>query len=77
MLAFLEEQAKYIASPRVEVKARITSDLHRRLLEEQAVCGCSVSALIAIGLARELGIRKQRRNLELAGQMEIEEGQNA
>jgi post-segregation antitoxin (ccd killing protein) len=67
---------------RIEVKVRITEDLHSRLQEEQRFCGCSISALVTLGLARELGIRRMRRQeeanrLPLEGQLMMDKDGNA
>jgi hypothetical protein len=56
---------------RVEVKVRLSESLHSRLQEEQRFCGCSVSVLVSLGLARELGIRRMRR-MEEANRMPLE-----
>lgn len=50
--------------PRVEVKARISSDLHRRLLEECGLCACHVNGFVAIAIAHEVARRKQARKEE-------------
>lgn len=67
---------------RVEVKARITEDLHRRLVDEIGHCGCSINGFLALAIAREIGARKARRVLEannavLAGQLEAFGGDDA
>jgi len=67
---------------RVEVKIRITEDLHRRLIEECGYCGCSITGIATLGIARELGVRKAWRQQEaqdaiLYGQRHIEGNINA
>ncbi len=65
--------------PRVEVKARISSDLHSRMVQECGHCGCHVNGFIAIAIAHEVARRKtMRKNQadayidEIAGQVEAE-----
>lgn len=48
--------------PRVEVKARISTDLHRRMLEECGQCGCHINSFIAIAIAHEVANRKRKRD---------------
>jgi len=50
--------------PRVEVKARISTDLHRRLVEECGLCGCHMNGVIAIAIAREVAYRRNQRKKE-------------
>jgi hypothetical protein len=50
--------------PRVEVKARISSDLHRRLLDECGHCGCHINGFIAIAIAHEVAKRRRERQLQ-------------
>jgi hypothetical protein len=64
---------------RVEVKARITEELHSRLVAECGYCGCHLNGFIAIAIAHEIAARKTRRksaadHATLAGQISIEEG---
>jgi len=69
----------YVPPKRVEVKARITEDLHGRLVAECSHCGCHLSSFIALAIAHEIASRKSRRKQAadhaiLVGQMSIEEG---
>lgn len=65
--------------PRIEVKTRISTELHKRMLEECGICACHISGFIAISIAHEVANRKVKRNREaaayiesIAGQMEAE-----
>lgn len=65
---------KYV---RVEVKARITEDLHRRMLAELGECGCSINGFVNIAIAREVAYRRAKRGLArfdapLPGQQKLE-----
>lgn len=68
--------------PRVEVKARISSDLHKRMVEECGNCGCHINGFIAIAIAHEVATRKKRRNEEsyleeIAGQLRMDVSSDA
>jgi hypothetical protein len=68
--------------PRVEVKARISADLHRRLLEECAQCACHVNGFIAIAIAHEVAVRRRKRQTDgyldaIAEEVSREGGANA
>lgn len=68
--------------PRVEVKARISSDLHRRMVEECGNCGCHQNGFIAIAIAHEVAARKKRRAEEqyleeIAGQLRMDVSSSA
>lgn len=72
----------YVPAKRVEVKARITEDLHSRLVAEAGHCGCHLNGFIAIAIANEIASRKSRRKSAadraiLAGQLSIEGEINA
>lgn len=62
-------------SPRVEVKTRISTDLHRRMVEECGICACHINGFIAIAIAHEVASRKVKRNREAAAYMESIAGQ--
>jgi len=68
----------YVPTKRVEIKARITEDLHSRLIAECGHCGCYINGFVAIAIAHEIAARKSRRvqaanHAILAGQISIEE----
>lgn len=63
--------------PRRELKVRITDSLYGRLVEECGHCGCTMNAVVTLAVARELALRKSRRNqatqhAQLVGQLDIE-----
>ena len=67
----------HVPEKRVEVKARITEDLHARLVAECGECGCALNGFIAIAIAHEIADRKQRRqaaksHTTLAGQLSLD-----
>jgi hypothetical protein len=47
--------------PRAEVRARISADLHRRMLDECGLCACHVSGFIAMAIAHEVASRRKTR----------------
>jgi len=68
--------------PRVEVKARISADLHKRMVEECGNCGCHINGFIAIAIAHEVASRKKRRAEEsyleeIAGQLRMDVSSSA
>lgn len=68
-----------VPEKRIEVKARITEDLHARMVAECGVCGCALNFFMATAIAHEIADRKQRRQAAnnhavLVGQLSIEEG---
>lgn len=50
--------------PRVEVKARISTDLHKRLVDECGICACHINGFIAIAIAHEVARRRKDRKEE-------------
>lgn len=50
-----------VNSPRTQVQARISTDLHARMLAECGHCGCHVNGFIAIAIAHEVANRKKSR----------------
>ena len=70
-----------VPEKRIEVKARITEDLHARLVAECGECGCALNGFIAIAIAHEIADRKQRRQAAqnyaiIAGQLSMEDDIN-
>lgn len=68
--------------PRVELKVRITKSLHDRMTAECGQCGCSYNGFMALAIAREIAIRRSRRNQEaytesIAKAIELEKAHNA
>lgn len=66
-----------VPEKRIEVKARITEDLHARMVKECGECGCALNGFIAIAIAHEITDRKQRRaaaqnHATLAGQLTLD-----
>lgn len=68
--------------PRTEIKVRITKSLYERLSAECGMCGCSYNGFVTLAIAKEIAVRKARRNQEayadsIAMAVEIEEAHNA
>lgn len=68
--------------PRVEVRAHLTLEQHSRMMAELRHCGCNVKGFVTVAIMREVARRKKERveqaQLEiLAGQLELEEANNA
>lgn len=67
---------------RKELKVRITQSLYDRLEAECKECGCTMNAIVTLGIARELANRKSLRvraaqHAILTGQIDIEGKVNA
>lgn len=50
--------------PRTEVKARISTDLHTRMMAECGHCGCHINGFISIAIAHEVAKRRKDRQLQ-------------
>jgi len=50
--------------PRMEVKARISKDLHARMMAECGHCGCHINGFIAIAIAHEVAKRRAARKTD-------------
>jgi len=56
--------------PRTEVKARISTDLHARMMAECGHCGCHINGFIAIAIAHEVAKRRKERQAQADVYME-------
>lgn len=74
--------AQHNGFPRVEVRAHLTEEQHARMMAELKYCGCNVKGFVTVAIMREIARRKAERVEQarveiLAGQLELEEANNA
>jgi len=75
-------QVRITKPARRELKIRIHESLYERLVAECGECGCSLNAVVTLGIAREVNRRREERQRNaqaaiLAGQIAMELEQNA
>lgn len=66
----------------IEVKTRLTQGTYNQLLAECADCGCAISSVVRMAIAKEIVARRKARqsaaaSIVLAGQLDIEGKVNA